>query len=233
MTVGQYAQAEQIRQMFDRVAPRYDARNRLFSLNRDQYWRRRAARRTALRPGQVAIDLCSGTGKLAHELLPYVRPNGRVIGIDFSTEMLTRARQLEPEVDFRLGDVTHLSDAGQTVDAVTIAFGLRNLVDREAVLQEAYRVLRAGGRFVILEFSPPPRGPLMGLYRLYLHRLMPALAAIRDAGEADAYRYLAQSVEDFWPPKELTSRLERLGFSVSVEFMTLGIVAIHTAIRQH
>src|SRR5260370_42528440 len=104
VSVGQQARADRIRQMFDQVAARYDARNRLFSADRDRAWRRRAARRAALRPGQTALDLCTGTGKLAHELLPYVGPSVRGIAIDFEPAMLERARRREPPVALRLCD---------------------------------------------------------------------------------------------------------------------------------
>jgi len=230
--VGQQARADRIRQMFDQVAARYDAHNRLFSADRDRAWRRRAARRAALRPGQTALDLCTGTGKLAHELLPFVGPSGRVVGIDFSPAMLELARRREPRVEFRLGDVTHLSEPDASVDAITIAFGLRNLVDRETALREMLRVLRPGGRLVILEFAPPPRGLWMRAYRLYLSRVMPAIAGMRSADEASAYRYLAETVQAFPQPAELARQLEDLGFTVSVDRMTFGIVALHVAARR-
>src|SRR6202171_3956513 len=130
VVVGQEARAEQIRAMFDQVAPRYDVRNAMFSLARDGAWRRRAARLTTGQPGQTALDLCTGTGRLAHELVPLVRPGGRVVGIDFSPGMLAIARRREPAVEFRQGDVSRLSEADASVDAVTIGFGLRNLVNR-------------------------------------------------------------------------------------------------------
>ena len=232
MNVGQQARADRIRQMFDQVAARYDARNRLFSADRDRAWRRRAARRAALLPGQTALDLCTGTGKLAHELLPFVGPSGRVIGIDFSPAMLDLARRREPGIEFRLGDVTHLGEPDAGVDAVTIGFGLRNLVDRQTALREMHRVLRPGGRLVVLEFAPPPRGLLMRAYRFYLSRVMPALAGLRNAGERSAYRYLAETVQAFPQPAELARELEDIGFAVSVERMTFGIVALHVAVRQ-
>ena len=233
MDVGQQARAERIRQMFDQVAAGYDTRNRLFSADRDRAWRRRAARSAGLRPGQTALDLCTGTGKLAHELLPFVGPSGRVVGVDFSPAMLELARKRVPQVEFRLGDVTQLPEADASVDAITIGFGLRNLVDREAALHEMFRVLRPGGRLVILEFAPPPRGLLMRAYRFYLTRVMPAIAGLRNAGEASAYRYLAETVQAFPEPGELAQQLEALGFAVSVERMTLGIVALHVAVRRH
>src|SRR5256886_10010635 len=231
VSVGQQARADRIRQMFDQVAARYDARNRLFSADRDRAWRPRAAQRAALRPRQTALDLCTGTGKLAHQLVPFVGPSGRVIGVDFSPAMLELARRREPQVEFRLGDVTRLDQPDASVDAVTIGFGLRNLVDRQAALREMFRVLRPGGRLVILEFAPPPGGWLMGAYRFYLSRVMPAVAGLRNADEASAYRYLAESVQAFPKPDVLARQLEDLGFRVSVERMTLGIVALHVAVR--
>ena len=218
--------------MFDAIAPGYDARNRLFSVARDHAWRRRAAERANLHPGQTVLDLCTGTGKLAHELLSSTRPGGRVIGIDFSQPMLERARKLEPEVEFRLGDVSRLSEPDASVDAITIGFGLRNLVEREQALREMRRVLRPGGRLVILEFAPPPSGPLMRAYRFYLTRVMPAIAGRLSAGERQAYRYLAQTVQDFPPSAALSALLDRIGFAVAVEPLTFGIVALHVAVRR-
>ena len=230
--VGHEARAEQIRQMFNQIAPGYDARNRLFSFDRDRAWRRRAAERANLHPGETALDLCTGTGKLAHELLPFTRPGGRVVGIDFSEPMLERARKLEPEVEFRLGDVSRLNEPDASIDAITIGFGLRNLVDRELALREMRRVLRPGRRLVILEFAPPPSGPLMRAYRLYLTRVMPAIADRLSGGEHRAYRYLAETVQGFPQPAELTASLARLGFAVTVEPLTFGIVMLHVAVRR-
>jgi demethylmenaquinone methyltransferase / 2-methoxy-6-polyprenyl-1,4-benzoquinol methylase len=232
VSVGQQARAERIREMFDQVAARYDARNRLFSADRDRAWRRRAARRAGLRAGQTALDLCTGTGRLAHELLAFTGPSGRVVGVDFSPAMLEMARRREPQVEFRLDDVTRLSDADASVDAVTIGFGLRNLVDRDAALREMFRVLRPGGRLVILEFSPPSHGLLMRAYRFYLRRVMPAVAGLANAGDGSAYRYLAETVQAFPEPDALARDLKDVGFTVSVERLTLGIVALHVAVRR-
>ena len=231
VSVGQEARAERIQAMFNRIASRYDVRNTMFSLACDGAWRRRAARLTRLQPGHTALDLCSGTGRLAHELVPLVRPGGRVVGIDFSPGMLSLARQREPDVEFRQGDVTRLSEDEASVDAVTIAFGLRNLVNRDAALREMWRVLRPGGRLVVLEFAPPT-GPLLAAYRFYLGRVMPAVAGLFNADEANAYRYLAETVQGFPPPAVLARDLEAIGFDVEVERMTIGIVAFHIGVRR-
>jgi len=135
--------------MFDRIAPRYDRLNTLFSLDRDRAWRKRAAAAARLEPGQTAVDLCTGTGKLAHELLARVRPGGQVIGVDFSSAMLEVARAREPAVRFLQGDVAALPLPDAVAHAVTIAFGYRNLVDRAAGLREMHRILKPGGRLVI------------------------------------------------------------------------------------
>lgn len=160
-----------------------------------------------------------------------MRPGGRVIGIDFSPGMLALARASEPEIAFRQGDVSRLTEADASVDAVTIGFGLRNLVNRDAALREMRRVLRPGGRLVVLEFAPPT-GPLLAVYRFYLGRVMPAVARLFSADEASAYRYLAETVAGFPQPAVLARDLEALGFEVIVERMTLGIVALHVGVRR-
>jgi demethylmenaquinone methyltransferase/2-methoxy-6-polyprenyl-1,4-benzoquinol methylase len=217
--------------MFDQIAPRYDTANSLFSLDRDRAWRRRAATLTRSKPGQTVLDLCTGTGKLAHELVPLVRPGGRVIGMDFSPGMLELARAREPDVEFRQGDVSRLMEADASVDAVTIGFGLRNLVNRDAALREMRRVLRPGGRLVVLEFAPPT-GPLMAAYRFYLGRVMPAVVRLSSTNESNAYRYLAETVSNFPQPAALARDLEAIGFEVEVQRMTIGIVAFHVAVRR-
>lgn len=229
--VSEQAQPDRIREMFDRIAAGYDRQNTLFSLDRDRAWRRRAARLATLRPGDFAVDLCTGTGKLAAELLPYVRPAGHVIGLDFSPRMLELARRRVLGVEFRLGDVMAMPFADGSIDAVTIAFGLRNLVDREGGLRQMRRVLKPGGRLVILEFPTPPRGLASLPYRLYLRRVMPVVAGWLGE-DRQAYEYLAETVQAFPSPPELARLMEQAGFNeVQVQRMTGGIVALHRGVR--
>jgi demethylmenaquinone methyltransferase / 2-methoxy-6-polyprenyl-1,4-benzoquinol methylase len=226
------AAADGIRRMFDRIAPRYDRLNTVFSLDRDRAWRRQAATLARLRPGQTVVDLCSGTGKLAHELLREVEPGGEVIGIDFSPAMLEVARAREPRVRFLQADVTALPLPDGAADAVTIAFGYRNLVDRVAGLREMRRILKPGGRVVILEFTPPASGPLLRAYRLYLERVMPAVAGAIHRSDGDAYRYLASTVEAFPRPEEVSAQLAEAGFErIEAHRLTFGIAGLHAAVR--
>ncbi len=230
--VANRAEAASIREMFDRIAGRYDLLNTVFSLDRDRAWRRRAAALAQLRPGDTVLDLCTGTGKLAHELLRYIRPGGRVIGIDFSEAMLSRARQRHPEIEFQLGDVTALPYSDRSVQAVTIGFGFRNLVERDRALREMFRVLTPGRRLVILEFSPPERGWMARVYVVYLSRVIPAVAGFVRSRDGEAYRYLSESVEAFPSPLQLARQMEAAGFTdVTFQRMTFGVVSLHTGER--
>jgi demethylmenaquinone methyltransferase / 2-methoxy-6-polyprenyl-1,4-benzoquinol methylase len=223
---------EQVRDMFDQIARFYDLLNSLLSGGRDAAWRRRAASETGLRPGDAALDVCTGTGKLARLLRRRVGPQGRVTGVDFSTAMLSIARRHPEGVDFREGDATRLDGvADQSVDAVTVAFGLRNVVDREAAVRAALRVLRPGGRYVILEFAHVDV-PLFGrVYAWYLTRVLPAIGRMLNP-RSGAYTYLSRSIAAYPPAAAVSEWLRAAGFSdVRVVRMTLGIVTLHVATR--
>src|SRR4029077_10103367 len=156
---------QQVRSMFDRIARRYDLVNTVLSGGTDAGWRRRAARLTGLPPGGSALDVACGSGKLTAELAKLAGPNGRVVGIDFSPEMLAVARREQPSIQFVEGDALSLPFGDADFDAATIAFGLRNLADPIRGLREMTRVAR---RAVVLEFVRPPAGLVGGVYRLYL-----------------------------------------------------------------
>lgn len=221
-----------VRTMFNALAPRYDRLNAIFSLGRDRAWRRTAARLAGLQPGDIALDLCTGTGELARALAAHVRPGGRVIGLDFSEGMLAHARPA-PDVAYLLSDATPLPYPDRSFDAVTIGFGLRNVADRMAVLSEMRRVLRVGKPAVVLEFSRPPPGGLNRAYRLYLGRIMPALAAIGNPSAGQAYRYLSDSIRSFPSPTALAQEMEGAGFrQVELRSMSFGIVSLHRGLRE-
>jgi demethylmenaquinone methyltransferase / 2-methoxy-6-polyprenyl-1,4-benzoquinol methylase len=211
--------------MFDRVAPRYDLANSVFSLGQDRLWRRAAVRATGLANGEVAVDVACGTGALAGELAA-LAPGARVVGLDFSWEMVRRAGGAAG-VRFGVADALRLPLADASVDVVTIAFGLRNLPEPARGLLEFRRVLRTGGRLVVCEFSHPTVPVLSQVYRRYLTRLMP-LAARRLASDPEAYEYLARSI-GAWPDQDGLARwLADAGFEqVRWRNLSGGIVALH------
>jgi demethylmenaquinone methyltransferase/2-methoxy-6-polyprenyl-1,4-benzoquinol methylase len=221
-----------IAKMFDRVAPRYDALNRILSGGRDVGWRRRAIALARMGPRDVALDVGVGTGDLAFGLLDASDPSARVIGVDVSPLMLEAARRrAEGRGDRRfaalLATVDGLPFADGSFDRVIAGFAVRNFGDLALGLREMRRVLRTGGRAVILELSTPPN-PLVGVaYRLYFHRLSPLIAATL-GGDAAAYRYLPRSVAAFPNADEVAERMRAAGFArVRYERLNLGIAAIH------
>jgi demethylmenaquinone methyltransferase/2-methoxy-6-polyprenyl-1,4-benzoquinol methylase len=221
-----------IAEMFDRVAPRYDALNRILSGGRDVGWRRRAIALARLGPRDVALDVGVGTGDLAFGLLDASDPSARVIGVDVSPLMLEAARRRAGEQGERRFAVTlatadALPFADGAFERIVAGFAVRNFGDLAVGLREMRRVLRAGGRAVILELSTPPN-PVVGVaYRLYFHRLSPLIAATL-GGDAAAYRYLPRSVAAFPNAEGLASRMRDAGFArVRYERLNLGIAAIH------
>jgi demethylmenaquinone methyltransferase/2-methoxy-6-polyprenyl-1,4-benzoquinol methylase len=215
--------AQRIRAMFDGIAQPYDLLNSLFSAGRDGAWRRRAAELAAVPPGGSALDLCTGTGKLAEELRR--RGASEVVGLDFSTSMLARARRRFPLVQFQQGDALALPYPSSRFNAVTMAFGIRNVVDRGQAVREMRRVMRPDGRAVILEFALPDHAAVRWAYQLYLHRLMPAVGSVFERRQ-NSYRYLADTVARFPAPEAFAAEVCAAGFPrVTIGRMTVGIVA--------
>ncbi len=220
-----------VQAMFDRVAPRYDAANTVLSLGQDAHWRRVAARAVAPRAGERILDVAAGTGVLSHELR---RDGADVIPLDFSWEMLHTGAEREG-ADRHLwwcnGDGLRLPFRDATFDAVTISFGLRNLPDTEAGLQELARVTKPGGRCAVLEFSHPTWAPFRALYETYLLGALPRLAHLVTS-DAPAYRYLAESIQAWPEPEALAAMAGRAGWhDVRWKRLTSGIVALHHARR--
>ncbi len=208
--------------MFDRIAPRYDLLNTVLSGGIDGRWRRQAAAATLLRPGQSALDVACGSGRLTADLA--VRSaGGRVVGLDFSPGMLARARADNPALEFVEGDALRLPFGEGEFDAATIAFGLRNLADPRLGLAEMARVAR---RVVVLEFVKPPATAFGALYRFHLRQVLPRVGAAI-SGAPDAYRYLSDTVDSYRSGEELADLAVAAGWR-GVEFrgLTLGTVGL-------
>jgi demethylmenaquinone methyltransferase/2-methoxy-6-polyprenyl-1,4-benzoquinol methylase len=220
--------------MFDRVAGRYDALNSVMTAGMHHRWRQRAADRAELRPGDSALDVCCGTGDMALELAARVSPGGHVVGCDFSEPMLDLAREKASDrgaeaVRFEWADALSLPyDAGR-FDAVTVGFGVRNLADLDRGLREMARVLRPGGRLVVLEITQPARPPLSVFYSLWFDRIVPLLGTF--SGDSEAYSYLPESVRGFPAPRRLAEMMDAVGLEqIRWTVLAGGIIAIHSGV---
>jgi len=238
--------AARVREMFARIAPRYDLANHVLSFSLDHLWRRRAAREFLAilqQPGARVLDLCCGTGDLAFALdraraeAPGASRNHRlpIIGSDFVEPMLTRAREKaragQRAAVFAAADALHLPFPDACFDLVTAAFGFRNLANYEQGLREIARVLKRGGRVGILEFSEPGSGPIAAVFRVYFRRILPWIGAAI-SGDREAYAYLPSSVQKFPSPVELTALLEKTGFAdVHACAWNFGSVVLHSGRR--
>jgi demethylmenaquinone methyltransferase/2-methoxy-6-polyprenyl-1,4-benzoquinol methylase len=217
--------APEVRSMFDRIAPVYDAMNRVTTAGLDGRWRE-ACVAAVVRPGDRVLDACCGTGDLA---VAAARAGAQVTGADFADAMLARARGKSADVEWVRADVLALPFRDASFDAVTIGFGLRNLADLEGGLRELARVLRPGGRLGCLDVTRP-RGPLRPFFRVWFDAVIPLLGKVVPGGMA--YTYLPASVRRFPGPEELGAAIRAAGFE-DVRWRTLGggIVALHTAVR--
>jgi demethylmenaquinone methyltransferase/2-methoxy-6-polyprenyl-1,4-benzoquinol methylase len=217
--------------MFDRIARRYDLVNTVLSGGTDAGWRKRAARATGLIAGGSALDVACGSGRLTARLAQIAGPGGRVVGLDFSTQMLEVARQDHPGIEFIEGDAQALPFDDSTFDASTIAFGLRNLADPVRGLREMLRVVKAGGRAVVLEFVRPPKGPVGSAYRLYLRNVLPTIGGAL-SGQPSAYRYLSDTVESYRTPDELRAMASAAGWGqIRFEGLAMGTVGVVSGVR--
>jgi demethylmenaquinone methyltransferase / 2-methoxy-6-polyprenyl-1,4-benzoquinol methylase len=214
--------ANEVRTMFDRIAPVYDVMNRLMTAGLDQRWRRVTAE-AVVRPGDRVLDACCGTGDLA---LAGHKAGGEITGLDFSPRMLERARRKLPAATWVEGDLLALPFEDGSFEAATVGFGVRNVADLERGLAELHRVLVRDGRVGILEITTPT-GVLAPFYRVWLDRIVPLIGRVLKQGAA--YRYLPASVQRFPGPAELAGLMRDAGFGdVGYRTFAGGIVALHT-----
>jgi demethylmenaquinone methyltransferase/2-methoxy-6-polyprenyl-1,4-benzoquinol methylase len=221
-------QPHEVAAMFDAIARRYDLTNDVISLGQDRRWRTATIHAVDAWPGDVVLDLAAGTGTSSE---PFDADGVRVVPCDLSVGMLTVGKARRPDLPFTAGDATRLPFADASFDAVTISFGLRNVVDTAGALAEMLRVTRPGGRLVVCEFSTPTWAPFRTLYTEYLMRALPPVARAVSK-EPDAYVYLAESIRE-WPDQEGLGRLIRKAGWTDVAYRNLsgGIVALHRATR--
>lgn len=228
---------QRISGMFDSIAPRYDLLNHVLSAGLDRRWRNQAIDALGVPPGARVLDLCTGTADLALAATARI-PGARVLGVDFSGEMLRRGlmkvrRGTEADaIQLVRGDASRVPAAGGSVDAVTIGFGIRNVAEPGEALLEIARVLRPGGRLAILEFGEPRIPGVRTLYRWYFRYLLPLIGRLVSKHQS-AYSYLPASVGAFPPPAEFARRLTAAGFShVEAVPLTFGIVYLYVASRR-
>ncbi len=223
-----------VRRIFSEIAPRYDLLNHLLSFNIDRHWRRRAidALAWSRRPDGLYVDLCAGTLDVSAALVARPGFAGRVVAADFAEAMLRAgASKVGPAIHSCVSDATELPLRDESAAGAIVAFGIRNVDNLDTALQETYRVLAPGARFVILEFSTPPSAVVRAAYHTYFHHVLPLLGAAI-SGNGTAYRYLPRSVAHFPSADALAARMRGVGFAhVRWEPLTLGVAALHVGER--
>jgi demethylmenaquinone methyltransferase/2-methoxy-6-polyprenyl-1,4-benzoquinol methylase len=222
--------ALRVEAMFDAIASTYERVNTVASLGRDAVWRRRTVAAADVRPSDVVLDLCCGTGDMLRAFAAARPPARLIIGVDFAAQMLARGVHdgLGNEIRLIRGDALRLPLADESVDVISCVFGVRNFQDLQAGLCEMYRVARPGGRVVILEFALPENRLLRWGYRFYCEHVLPRLATLISGDRSGAYRYLPRSIQTFERRDALAQRLEQAGFgNVRLEGMNFGGVVLY------
>ena len=225
-----------IQSMFSMIAPRYDLLNKLLSCGRDHYWRRFAVSHLPVTKNGMFLDAATGTGDVALEIIKQ-RPEAKVIGVDFSEEMIKLGKEKifrtgsQDKVELRFGDITSLLFEDKTFDAAIIAFGIRNIPDYKKGIGEMARVVKDGGKIVILEFTSIQSQFFKLPFRLYLSKVLPVIGGII-SGRKGAYKYLSDSVLGFPEPEEFKKIMEEMGLKeVKYYPLTFSIVTVHAGIK--
>jgi demethylmenaquinone methyltransferase/2-methoxy-6-polyprenyl-1,4-benzoquinol methylase len=224
--------AARVEAMFNRIAPTYELVNRVSTFGMDARWRRRTIRAAELAGGETVLDICCGTGDLVRGFAAYKPSPGAVIGVDFAANMLASGQYDGPAAPIQLirADGLHLPIADASVDVTSCAFGVRNFQDLDAGLREMHRVLKPGGRTLILEFTLPASRLLRWAYMLYAGRIMPWFASAIARDSSGAYRYLPRSIATFAPTEQITRKLLAAGFAtVDTQGMNFGGVTLYRA----
>ena len=228
---------EKIQQMFGAIAPRYDFLNRLLSFGIDRRWRTKAVRLLKYREGSRILDVATGTGDVALEIARRTPESVRITGADFCKEMVdlgnvkVSASPYADRIDLRVAPCEDLPFADDTFDSITIAFGIRNVVDRKLGLAEMWRVLRPGGRMIILEFSTPHSRLFRQLYYFYFRRLLPVVGGL--FSRYNAYKYLPDSVLEFPSQEEFSRMIAEAGFgNIHLHELTFGIATIYVGEKE-
>ncbi|MBR4964238.1 MAG: bifunctional demethylmenaquinone methyltransferase/2-methoxy-6-polyprenyl-1,4-benzoquinol methylase UbiE [Alistipes sp.] len=228
---------EQVEEMFDNIAPTYDRLNHIMSLNIDRVWRRRVMRIVRRAKAQKIMDVATGTADLAIAMAKRI-DNTQILGIDLSEEMLAVARRkveklgLNERITLEKGDAENLSMvSNESIDAATVAFGVRNFENIERGISEIYRTIKPGGKLIVLEFSMPKNSIVRWIYRQYAHRLLPRIGGMISK-DKEAYTYLPDSVEEFPAPERFAQMLKAAGFkSVKLRSQSFGIAYIYDATK--
>ena len=225
-----------IKNIFTLVAPYVDTLSHRFSFGLDRFWRNRAVELSGIGPGDRVLDICAGTGELAFILARTVGPRGSVVATDFCEQMLAMARKKmngsHGNLSFTLADAKDLPFSDNSFDAVTVAFGMRNIPDTILALREIRRVLRPGGQFLCLELTQPANRWFLSLYTWYIFRLMPFVSNLVMKSSAP-YLYLPRSIEAFYQPPEFREVIARNGFSdVAIDSLTMGIATVYRASKR-
>jgi len=226
---------QQVEQMFDSIAPKYDFLNHFLSAGIDNLWRKRAINTLLTKKPKYILDMATGTGDLAFEALKRLNPD-KIVGLDISEGMLSCARKKAKQrsiekISFERGDSENINYNENTFDAVTVAFGVRNFENLHKGLKELQRVLKPGGSVVVLEFSKPQNFPVKEIYNFYFAKILPLWGKIISK-DNQAYTYLPESVMAFPEGRDFLQRLEQAGFKeTKAKKLTFGICSLYTAIK--